>query len=50
MLKLNTNDFIQSSRISDVNKLNRDLLVYLVWSIGWFGNLLVSDYMFGDKM
>ncbi len=29
MLKYNTNNFIPSSRISDANKLNCDLLIYL---------------------
>ena len=35
VLKCNTNDFLQSARISDLNKLNRDLLIYLLWSTGW---------------
>jgi len=34
VLKCNTNDFLQSSRISDSNKLNRDLLIYYLWSTG----------------
>jgi len=38
VLKCDTDDFLQSSRISDSNKLNRDLLIYLLWSSGWYSN------------
>ena len=49
VLKCNTNDFLQSTRISDSHKLNRDLLIYLLWSTGWYsnreiGNLFGLDY------
>ena len=37
-IKCNTNDFLQSSRISDPDKLNRDLLIYLLWSTGLYDN------------
>jgi putative transposase len=38
VLKCDTNDFLRSSRISDANKLNRDLLIYILWSTGWYNN------------
>lgn len=38
VLKCNTNDFIQSSRISEENKYNRDILIYFLWSTGWYSN------------
>jgi len=44
--KNNTNDFLQSSRISDSNKLNRDLLIYLLWSTGWYNNQEIGN-LFG---
>ena len=46
ILKCNTNDFLQSSRISDSNKLNRDLLIYLLWSTGWYNNQEIGN-LFG---
>ena len=46
VLKCNTNDFLQSSRISDSNKLNRDLLIYLLWSTGWYNNQEIGN-LFG---
>ena len=46
MLKCNTNDFLQSARISDSNKLNRDLLIYLLWSTGWYNNHEIGN-LFG---
>ncbi len=29
---------LQSPRVSDSNKLNRDLLIYLLWDTGWHTN------------
>ena len=46
VLKCNTSDFLQSSRISDSNKLNRDLLIYLLWSTGWYTNQEIGN-LFG---
>ncbi|MEK6764894.1 MAG: hypothetical protein AABY49_01505, partial [Planctomycetota bacterium] len=46
VLKCNTNDFLESSRISDSNKLNRDLLIYLLWSTGWYNNQEIGN-LFG---
>ena len=46
LLKCNTNDFLQSARISDSNKLNRDLLIYLLWSTGWYNNKEIGN-LFG---
>ena len=46
VLKCNTNDFLQSSRISDSNKLNRDLLIYFLWSTGWYNNQEIGN-LFG---
>ena len=46
MLKCNTNGFLQSARISDSNKLNRDLLIYLLWSTGWYNNQEIGN-LFG---
>ncbi len=45
-LRCNTNEYLQSSRISDANKLNRDLLIYLLWSKGWYNNQEIGD-LFG---
>lgn len=49
ILKCDTDVFLYSFRISDSNKLNRDLLIYLLWNIGWYdnqeiGNLFSIDY------
>jgi REP element-mobilizing transposase RayT len=33
-------------RISDSNKLNRDLLIYLLWSTGWYNNQEIGN-LFG---
>ncbi|CAG0970180.1 hypothetical protein ANRL3_01447 [Anaerolineae bacterium] len=46
VLKCDVNDFLQSSRISDSNKLNRDLMIYLLWSTGWYTNQEIGD-LFG---
>ena len=46
VLKCDTDDFLQSSRICDANKLNRDLLIYLLWSTGWYSNQEIGD-LFG---
>ena len=43
VLKCDTDDFLQSSRISDSNKLNRDLLIYLLWSTGWYNNQEIGN-------
>jgi putative transposase len=46
VLKCDTDDFLQSSRISDANKLNRDLLIYILWGTGWYNNQEIGD-LFG---
>ncbi len=46
VLKCDTDDFLQSSRISDSDKLNRDLLIYLLWSMGWYTNQEIGN-LFG---
>ena len=46
VLQCNINDFLQSARISDSDKLNRDLLIYLLWSTGWYNNQEVGN-LFG---
>lgn len=46
VLKCNMNDFLSSSRISDSDKLNRDVLVYLLWSTGWYTNKEIGN-LFG---
>ena len=46
VLKCNTNNFLQSARISNSNKLNRDLLIYLLWSTGWYNNQEIGN-LFG---
>ena len=46
VLKCDTDDFLQSSRISDSNKLNRDLLINLLWSTGWYNNQKIGN-LFG---
>ena len=33
-------------RIYDSNKLNRDLLIYLLWSTGWYNNQEIGN-LFG---
>ena len=42
VLKCNTNNFLQSARISNSNILNRDVLIYLLWSTGWYNNQEIS--------
>ncbi|KKM17034.1 hypothetical protein LCGC14_1679750, partial [marine sediment metagenome] len=34
------------SRISDPDKLNRDLLIYLLWGTGWYSNQEIGN-LFG---
>ncbi len=46
VLKCNVNDFLQSSRIHDTNKCNRDLLIFLLWSSGWYTNKEIGN-LFG---
>ena len=46
ILKCNTDDFLQSSRISASDKLNRDLLIYLLWNTGWYNNQEIGN-LFG---
>ena len=43
ILNCDTDNFLQSSRISDRNKLNRDLLIYLLWSTGWYNNQEIGN-------
>ncbi len=46
VLKCDTDIFLQSSRISDSDKINRDLLIYLLWSTGWYSNQEIGN-LFG---
>ncbi len=46
ILKCDTDSFLRSSRISDSDKLNRDLLIYLLWSTGWYNNQEIGN-LFG---
>ncbi|MDR4503815.1 MAG: hypothetical protein MRK01_03355 [Candidatus Scalindua sp.] len=46
VLKCDTGVFLRSSRISDSDKLNRDLLIYLLWSTGWYNNQEIGN-LFG---
>ena len=46
VLKCDTDIFLQSSRISESDKLNRDLLIYLLWSTGWYSNHEIGN-LFG---
>ena len=46
VLQCNTNDFLRSSRISNSNKRYRDLLIYLLWSMGWYNNQEIGN-LFG---
>ncbi len=43
VLKCDTTSFLKSSRIRDSDKLNRDLLIYLLWSTGWYNNQEIGD-------
>ena len=46
ILKCNTNDFLQSPRICHSDKLNRDLLIYILWNTGWYNNKEIGN-LFG---
>ncbi len=46
VLRCNTNDFAESPKISYANKQNRDLLIYFLWSTGWYSNQEVGN-LFG---
>ena len=46
VLKYDTDTFSQSSRISETDRLNRDLLIYLLWSTGWYTNKEIGQ-LFG---
>ncbi len=46
ILKCDTDIFLRSSRISDSDKINRDLLIYLLWSTGWYSNQEIGN-LFG---
>jgi putative transposase len=46
ILKCDTDDFLKSSRISDSDKLNRDILIYILWSTGWYNNQEIGN-LFG---
>ncbi|WKZ19759.1 MAG: hypothetical protein QY310_04160 [Candidatus Jettenia sp. CY-1] len=46
VLQCNTNDFLQSSGIGGSDKLNRDVLIYLLWSTGWYNNQEIGN-LFG---
>lgn len=45
-LKCNISDFLPSARISNSHKLNRDMLIYLLWSTGWYTNKEIGE-LFG---
>jgi REP element-mobilizing transposase RayT len=42
-LKCNPEDFRKSKRISKANKLNRDLLIYLLWQLGQLTNQQIGE-------
>ncbi len=46
VLKCDTDVFLQSSRISDSDKLDRDILIYFLWSTGWYNNREIGN-LFG---
>ncbi len=46
VLKCDTKDLVQTSRISDANKPDRDLLIYFLWSTGWYSNKEIGS-LFG---
>ena len=46
VLQCDTNDFLESARICDSDKPNRDLLIYLLWSTGWYNNQEIGN-LFG---
>jgi len=46
VLQCNTNDFLQSARICDADKHNRDLLIFLLWNTGWYNNQEIGN-LFG---
>ncbi len=46
VLKCDTDDYLRHARISDSDKLNRDLLIYVLWSTGWYNNQEIGN-LFG---
>lgn len=38
ILQCETKDFVDSPRVSDTTKPDRDLLIYFLWSTGWYTN------------
>lgn len=42
-LNCDLNEFLETSRISNANKLNRDLLIYLLWNTGWYNNQEIGN-------
>jgi putative transposase len=46
VLRCDTANFLKSSRISDSDKLNRDLLIYVLWSTGWYNSQEIGN-LFG---
>ncbi len=46
VLKCDTDVFLRSVRISDSDKLNRDILIYVLWSTGWYNNQEIGN-LFG---
>ncbi|TLD42394.1 MAG: hypothetical protein JETT_1328 [Candidatus Jettenia ecosi] len=46
VLQCNTNDFLRSARICDSDKHNRDVLIFLLWSTGWYNNQEIGN-LFG---
>ncbi len=46
VLKCDTDDYLRYARISDSDKLNRDLLIYILWSTGWYNNQEIGN-LFG---
>ena len=43
ILKCNTNDFLQSPRISDSNKLNRNVLIDFFWRTDWYNRQEIGN-------
>ena len=43
MLNCNPEEFRKSKRISEADKLNRDMLIYLLWQLGQLTNQQIGD-------
>lgn len=43
ILNCKLEDFQKSARVSQADKLNRDMLIYLMWQTGWQTNLQIAE-------